>query len=91
MNSHSVASNRFPFKLALSFLYITHAFIHQYCCVSFRYARYAKHGRAARGVGAEPQDGVRWTSLEDGRAAEATEDPAQGRKGTRPKIILTLT
>ena len=25
------------------------------------------------------------------RFAEATEDPAQGRKGPRPKIILTLT
>ena len=45
----------------------------------------------ARDVGAEPQDGVRWTSPEDGRTAETTEDPAQGRKGPRPKIILTLT
>ena len=24
-------------------------------------------------------------------SAEATEDPAQGRKGPRPKIVLTLT
>ena len=55
------------------------------------YARYTTCGRTARSVGAEPQDGVRWTSPEDGRTAEAIEDPAQGRKGPRPKIILTLT
>jgi len=61
------------------------------CADEERYARYAKHGHATRGVGAEPQDGVRWTSPEDGRTAEATEDPAQGRNGPRPKIILTLT
>ena len=39
----------------------------------------------------EPQDGVWWTSPEDGRTAETTEDQAQGRKGPRQKIILTLT
>ena len=40
--------------------------------------------REARDVGTEPQDGVRWTSPEDGRTLRATEDPAQGRKGSRP-------
>ena len=39
--------------------------------------------RKARDVGAEPQDGVRWTSPEE-RTSWRTEDPAQGRKGLRP-------
>ena len=43
-------------------------------------------GRGARGFGAE--DG-HLQKIEG--SADATEDPAQGRKGPRPKIILTLT
>ena len=39
-------------------------------------------GYEARGVGAEPQDGVRWTSLEDGKEPGKTRP--NGRKGPRP-------
>jgi len=41
--------------------------------------------RAARGVGEEPQDGVQWTSPEDARMAEATEDPAQWSEGPKAR------
>jgi len=48
------------------------------------YARYTTCGRAARGVGAEPQDGVGGHIQKMEGPAEATEAPAQGRKGPRP-------
>jgi len=53
-------------------------------CTLFMYARYTTCGRAARGVGAEPQDGVGGHIQKMEGPAEATEDPAQGRKGPRP-------
>jgi len=48
---------------------------------AFRYASCTTWWRAAHGVGEEPQDGVRWTSPEDARTAEAIEDPAQWSEG----------
>jgi len=43
-----------------------HAFIHQQCCISFRYARCTMHGRDARDGNTGSKDGGWWTHLEDG-------------------------
>jgi len=63
-------------------LVLLHFLLHH--CTLFMYARYTTCGRAARGVGAEPQDGVGGHIQKMEGPAEATEAPAQGRKGPRP-------
>ena len=51
--------------------------MHMHRCTSFRYARCTTCGREARGVGAEPQDGVRCTSQKKMKGpVETTEDLA---------------
>jgi len=51
----------------LHFLLHHPSFMHMHRCISFSYARCKTCGREVRGVGAEPQDDVRWASPEDGR------------------------
>ena len=52
------------------------------------YARYTTCGRAARGVGAEPQDGVGGHIQKMEGPAEATEDPAQGLGRINTNLVL---
>ena len=47
--------------------------------------------REARVVGAEPQDGVRWTSPEDGRTLRGNRRPGPRSEGLKALITLTLT
>ena len=51
----------------LPLLCIVHAFIHQYFCISFRYARCTMCGHETRDDGTESQDDEWWMHLEDGR------------------------
>ena len=60
-------------------------FMHSPHCISFSYARRTMCGRGARADGIEPQDGVGGLILKREGAAGATEDPAQSRKGPRPR------
>jgi len=70
---------------------ISYIFMHMHYCTSFRYARYTrvdvKHAVLEPNI--KTVFGGYLQKMEG--PAEATEDPAQGRKGPRPKIILTLT
>ena len=67
-----------------AFCCIIRAFIHMHCCISFRYARCTcvdvKH--TVLEPDHETVFGGHLQKVEG--PAEATEDPAQGRKGPRP-------
>ena len=47
--------------------------------------------REAYDVGAEPQDGVRWISPEDGRTLRGNRRPDPRSEGLKALIALTLT
>ena len=47
--------------------------------------------REARDVGTEPQDGVRWTSPEDGGTLRGNRRPGPRSEGPKALIALTLT
>ena len=74
-----------------TFYCIVPAFIHMHCCTSFRYARCTM---CARGVEVEPQDGVRWTSPENGRTRGSNRRPgpmvgrAQGLASINTNLVL---
>ena len=70
---------------------ISYIFMYMHYCTSFRYARHArvdvKH--AVLEPNLKTVFGGYLQKMEG--PADTTEDPGQGRKGPRPKIILTLT
>ena len=47
--------------------------------------------REARDVGTEPQDGVRWTSPEDGGTLRGNRRPGPRSEGPKALLVLTLT
>ena len=68
-----------------------YAFIHQHCCISFRYAKCTTRGRGARADGTEPQDGVGWMHPEERRTRWINQRPGSKSEGPKALLVLTLT
>ena len=62
--------------------------VHLYICIV---ASHLGTLREARGVGAGPQDGVRWTTSEGGRIRRSNRRPGPRSEGPKALVALTLT